>query len=194
MESVAIAPIVTEDPKLVPNEKELRALRLHVSADETRPHMATIWRYSSDGGSTHVATDGHTIAVRRAGTHRTMTLHDIAKLSPRALSGYTEAPPRWESILKAGTAGKLAPAYGINPNYVARVGDVERAVWQRNADDFVPKPGMSMKEQKQRRSDLKNGAGACAVWTIPSDPLDGWFWRLDTTSALWEGVVMPRRV
>jgi hypothetical protein len=183
--------------ELLPNEKELRALRLFVSTDETRPNLATLYAYSSEGGCTYVATDGYTEIVRRSGTHRTMALYEIRKLTPFAVSETGEVtatdrtPPGWDQVLKAGSPGKIAPAYSISPIYFARLAEVEKAAGHRAADDFAPKPGMSKKDANQKRSALKGGA--LALLTIPSDPLDGWFWIISTEAARWEGLIMPRR-
>lgn len=183
---------------LIPNEKELRALRLFVSTDDTRQHLATLWRYSTIGGETYVATDGHTEIVRRAGAHRMMSLHEITKLAPTGVTAKGDSyatdivPPRWDTVLRRPIGGKLAPAYGIDPDYFARVGHVERAVGARKALDYIPPPSMSKKEIRKRQADLK--IGTCAKWAIPSDPLEGWYFCLETTGALWEGIIMPRRV
>lgn len=161
--------------------------------------MATLWAYASEGGATFVATDGHTEIVRRSGTHRTMPLYEIAKLAPFAVDEQGNAvekpgvtPPTWDQVLKAGAPGKVAKAYGMSPDYFARVGDIERAAGARAGDDFTPPTGMSAKHAKQQKANLKNAA--FATWTIPSDNLGGWFFRLETTAALWEGIIMPRRV
>jgi len=188
---------VNLDP-LLPNEKELRALYLFVSTDETRQHLATLWAYSSEGGATYVATDGHTEIIRRSGSHRTMVLADISKLEAFAVDKQGEAfatitkPTAWYQVMKAPRPGHVAPGYGINPDYVARVGDVERAAGHRAAEDFVPPVGWSVKLAKEKRTNLKTMQ--CAIWTSPSDPLDPWYWRLETDAARWEGVIMPRRV
>jgi hypothetical protein len=184
---------------LAPNAKELAVLRIFVSTDETRPNLATLYAYESDGGTTYVATDGHTIVVRRAGTHRTMALHDVFKLATLAVGDDGTAkptdrfPPKWEQVLRAGaTGGALAKAYSISPLYMMRLADVEKAAGQRAADDYVPPAGLSKKDAAAMRANLKGSA--LTLLTIPSDPLDGWFWKAETTAALWEGVVMPRRI
>ena len=93
---------------------------------------------------------------------------------------------------QAGKAGQDGRKYGFNPDYMARIGDVERAAGHRSAADYVPSYGTSKKNEKRERDNLKGCA--CAVWIIPADPLDGWFWSFETPAARWEGVIMPRRV
>lgn len=185
------------DPKLLPNQKELKALRLFVSTDETRLNMNRLYVYPSDGGTTYFATDGHTMCIRRAGTHRTIPMYDIAKLpalviDSAGIAGPTDrTPPAWPQLMKAGAVGKCAEAYSMNPYYFARLGDVERAVGARAAEDFVPRVGSSKKDQKKDRVRAKDEC-TCRV-VIPSYPLDGWFWSLATEAARWEGVIMPRQ-
>lgn len=196
-EQAAVVPVV-EASALLPSAKELRALRLFVSADETRFSLATLWTYASDGGATYVASDGHTIAVRRSGTHRTMALHDIQKLPVFAVdengvvSKSVTDPPRWAEVTRPMKSVKLASAYGFSPDYIARIGDVERAAGARSADDYVPSKSLPTKYAKQQRASLKRGE--FASWVVPSDPLDGWFWSIEAPAARWEGIVMPRRV
>lgn len=179
-------------------DKELRALRQFVSRDVTRPHMTVLWRYGDNGDTTYMATDGHTMIVRRSGTHRTMSPHEIAKLPTFDVfdvfgAEHVDArPPSWDLVLHPGVQHQIAPAYGINPDYFARVGNVERAVGHRAAEDYVPNAGESKKYVAEKKSNLR--IGICASWVIPSDPLDAWYWRIDADAALWEGVIMPRRV
>lgn len=185
---------------LRPSAKELQALRVFVSGDETCPSMANLWAYLGDAGTTYVATDGHTLCLRRAGSHREMKLHDIHALPPMIITEDGNAipapdgvsPAGWDRVIAAGKVGNLAPAYGMNPGYFARIGDVEKAVGARSADDFQPPPGMSKKDERLTRAALKTRA--LATLSIPSDALDGWYWRLSSGAALWEGMLMPRRV
>jgi len=178
---------------LTPNAKELRALQHFVGTDETRSHLTTVWVYVSKGGSTYLATDGHTLALRRAGTHLKMTCVDIAKLHYNAVDGGAHnSPPGWERVVCAPEGGELASAYGFNPDYIARVGAVERAAGQRAADDYKPRPYETKKAIKVAKEHLRNTA--CASWIVPSDPMGGWYWKLETATARWEGIIMPRRV
>lgn len=181
----------------VPNAKELRALRLYVSTDETRPSLSHLWVYQSDGGSTYVATDGYTMCVRRAAIHLDMEFRDIAALEPHAVGEKgdvipTSEPPPWHQMLTKPDGGKLASAYGFNPAYVARVGHVEMAVGARRADDYIPRPRESKKDTAKKRSDLRNGS--IARWSVPSNPLHGWYWTILGDNIRWEGIIMPRRV
>lgn len=169
---------------------ERKALQQFVSTDETRPNLATLWHYESDGGCTHVATDGHTIAVRRSGTHILLALHVIARMHP---VNETEAdPPRWDSVLHAPTCeGEYPEQRGINPAYFARVASVEKAAGARRLMEYKLKPKDNKRIQALRKADLRN---AYSVWTIGSQELDGWYWRLDAGNVLWEGIIMPRRI
>lgn len=186
------------DDHLYPNARELKALRLHVCLDVTREYLSKLWMYGSEGGLTYMAADGHTMVVRRAGTHRDMSPADVARLEPyeaneQGLCCATQVkPPAWAPMLRPWSGSKLAPAYGINPDYYARVGEVERAIGARASADYAPKPGTSKKDQAQARLRLKTSA--YAVLVVPSSPLDGWFWSISADAALWSGVIMPRRV
>lgn len=179
---------------MIPNDHELKALGLFVSEDETRANLNTIWTYASDGGCTHIASDGHTIAVRRAGTHARMVLHDIERMAPTPLvAGNQSTPPCWSYVVKAPNCeGKNLALRGINPAYFARVATVERAAGRRASVDYVPEPGMSKKYEKQKRANL--AGGACSVWSIGVEKLDGWYWKIPGDAIVWEGVIMPRRV
>ena len=99
---------------MLASEKELRALRSFVSKDATRENRATLWCYASEGGCTYVATDGHTMAIRRSGSHRTAILSDIAKLQPIAIEGNGTTPFAWHTVMRAPNGGKLAEFYGFN--------------------------------------------------------------------------------
>lgn len=190
------------DAKLLPGEKELHALRRFVSQDTTRPHLASLWRYTGEGGATYVATDGHTIAVRRSGTHRTMHLWDIAKLQPQwvcladgsvpdSARWEPRDPPRWAEVCVPHATGAPKSAYSMNPDYFARLGIVERAAGAREADDYIPGPRETKKDTAKARANVRESANTRL--TIPRDPLDGWHWTLTMPAALWEGVLMPRR-
>ena len=179
---------------LLPNLKELRALMLFVSKDETRPYLAHLWRYESDGGETFMATDGHTLALRRSGTHREMTLGAVCDLPASAVVEDGKAqpharPPRWSALVVAPAGGELAERYSISSVYFGRIGDVEAAAGARAADDYVPRVGES---KKARRSQLR-AIGALAQWRIPSDALGPWYWSIEAVAARWEGIIMPRR-
>ena len=183
---------------LEPNAKELKVLQMFVSRDAARPHLCTIWHYASEGGDTYVATDGHTMLVRRSGTHRTMTLGDIEAMAPSRLDdpgAHTDhlQPPRWARMFTSALPkpGRVANAYGIDPNYVARVGDLERAAGARASEDFVPRPSQTAKDARAERAHLARSQHA--TWSISSDPLDPWVFRLDVGAARWDGLIMPRR-
>lgn len=177
-----------------PNDQELKALELFVNPDETRAYLNTVWMYFSDGGCTHVASDGHTIAVRRAGAHVQMSLLEIERMTPTPLDHANQStPPHWSSLCHAPNCeGKNLAIRGINPAYFARVATVERAAGRRAAADYKPEPGMSKKYEKQKRANLADGA--CSVWSIGVTALDGWYWKIPGDSIVWEGVIMPRRV
>lgn len=176
---------------IMPNDRELKALRLFQSADTTRHNLATVWEYTSEGGCTHVAADGHVLAMRRAGTHASMLMADIEKLPPKALMESNAKPPRWSSVVKAPNCeGPNLAKRGINPAYFALVAAVETAATKRAAEDYEPKPGASKKTTAKVRREL-----ACySEWQIGCDPLDGWRWSIPGDSITWEGVIMPRRV
>ena len=182
---------------LRPSALEFRALRLFVSDDETRPGLSTLWAYLSDGGTTYVATDGHTVCLRRAGTHRGMPMRDIHALGAWAVGDDGEgvasrAPvPGWDRVIGPLAGGKIAPKYGMNPHYFARLGDVEKAAGRRAAGDYVPRPGMSKKNAALERSDRSR---VFVSLVIPSGAHAGWYWKLSTEAALWEGMLMPRAV
>lgn len=172
---------------------ELAALRQYVSTDTTREALSTLWRYQDATGVTHVASDGHTIIRRSAGTHASMSLAAIVKACPADpvdKAGVT--PFSWESVLKVPKVeGKNAAERGINPAYFARVAKVEAAAGKRAADDYVPTPGLSKKHAAQKRANLRTGS--CSTWAVPVDVLDGWHWAIKGP-IFWEGVIMPRRV
>lgn len=182
-----------------PHKKELEALRLFVSKDTTREGLSKLWCYPSTEGRTYVATDGHTLVARRSGSHRDKSFRDVALLSlcavgPDGVEYVTEVvPPRWDYLFVGDKRfGKVASSYGMNPDYFARIGDVERAAGRRASDDFVPRPGMRKKDAAKAKSDLRTAS--FSVLRIPSNPLDPWFWKLTTEQAVWDGILMPRRV
>lgn len=172
---------------------ELSALQQYVSPDTTREALSTLWSYSDATGVTHVASDGHTIVRRSAGSHVGKTLAAIVKACVAVSADKPHATPfSWESVLKAPKVdGKNAPVRGINPAYFARVAKVEAAAGKRAADDYVPPPGTSKKTAAQVRANLRTGS--CSTWAVPVDALDGWYWSIKG-DVLWEGVIMPRRV
>jgi hypothetical protein len=186
------APMSSAPPAAYPTERELRALRLFVSQDETRPFLNTLWHYASDVGATYVATNGHIMTVRRSGTHRTMMPLDIFAMGPdKSVHKGDVQPPNWAALLHPPKQGKLAPVYGISPGYFAMLADVERAAGARDAEDYVPRPHMTKKDERKERENVKRYA--LAVLVLPSDPLDGWFWKIEAKAALWNGIIMPRR-
>jgi hypothetical protein len=182
----------TDVTPLSPTEREMRALRMFVSKDETRPFLNTLWRYTSDEGTTYVATDGHVLIARRAGTHRTMMPADIFAMGPdKSVHKGDVQPPNWAALMHPPNQGKLAPVYGISPGYFAMLADVECAAGARDAEDYVPRPRMTKKDERKERERVKRCA--LAVLALPSDPLDGWFWKIEAKAALWSGIIMPRR-
>lgn len=188
------------NPALEPSVKELRALAEFASCDETRASLARVWTYRSDGGVSFIATDGYTLALRRAGTHRSMTLSDIARLEPTA-DGFDfktaqvwERPPPWQSVIKVPVLEGTAPCerHSVNCAYLARIDLVERAAADRKAVDLVRATGEAMKRYRTRQDDARRCV--MTLLTIPTNDRDGWFWTIDTPAALWEGMIMPRRV
>ena len=186
----------------LPSRWELAALSAFASTDETRPSLATVWHVRSPEGSLYIATDGHTMAVRRAGTFRDTPIGNFAQvkhapiLSDIAKGGIEPAP--WWAVLKVGTVTKGAqpPVRGIDCSYLARVGVVEKQARRRIADDWTPadekRPNMTKKEQADMRSYLR-AKGCFASVVIPTDELGGWYFKIATPQALWEMIVMPRR-
>jgi hypothetical protein len=160
---------------------ELKAINVFASKDTMRPHMTCTWVYASDGGRTYMATDGHTIVIRRSGTHREMLLDHIAELPDRTtIPNVPCEPPNWANVIRMpDTTVKNLERRGVNPVYFARVAEVEKAAGKRaNA--------------RKVRDVLRRTA--YAVWTIGGTDHDGWYWEIDTKEALWQGIIMPRRV
>ena len=161
-----------------PNPEELKALRQFVGTDKTRIHLSTRYEYVEEGGCTHIATDGHTLCMRRAGSHVAKGILEIEKLAPLSLDvvGGT-TPPNWSSVFKVPNCeGPNVVARGINPAYFARVARVERAAGLRASADYVAKPGTSKRYEKIERDALKRCA--YAIWNIGCDDLDPWFFRV----------------
>ena len=194
---------------LEPKPYELRAIDLFKSVDETRPHLATVWAYASDGGCSHVATNGHVIVLRRAGTHITTPMHMIASMTPTSLHNDWKQPPAWDHVLRVPKwLGEHPEKRGIDPSYFALVAKVEHAAGKRCAEDYAPAYGVSKKNEAMVRSALRDSARG--VWTIGSDVYDGWYWCIDmpeekdpytltkrakqAPAILWQGIVMPRSV
>jgi hypothetical protein len=178
---------------LKPNPEELKALRQFVGTDETRINLATLYEYVEEGGCTHIATDGHTLCMRRAGSHVAKDILEIEKLAPLSLDivGGT-TPPMWSCVFKVPNCdGPNVVDRGINPAYFARVARVERAAGLRASADYVAKPGMSKRQEKTERDFLKQCA--YAIWNIGCADLDPWFFRVPG-NVVWEGLIMPRRV
>lgn len=174
---------------------ELKALKAFASTDKTRPHMTCVWLYASDGGRTYFATDGHTMVVRRSGTHVDMPQHVITRLEARAVGVATPtgAPSLWSTVLcRPDHEGKHPAVRGVDPAYVGRVALVEVAAGKRQAQDYYPKPGVSKQNAAEMRACLRTGA--CSEWTLGCGPLDGWYFRVPAGPAVWEGMIMPRRV
>ncbi len=168
-----------------PTKLEIKALEAFVCTDEIRANLATIWLYESEGGDTLMATDGHTLVYRSMGTHRDMSATDICKLPGQ--SSVNVDPPMWGHLVdrKIKLTGPLPEFRGVNPSYLARVALIERAAGNREANE-------SDTLTKEERRNLNNGA--CAVWTVGTDPMDPWLFRIETASVLWRGLIMPRRV
>ena len=180
--------------QLAPRPYELRALELFKSQDETRAVMNTVWTYTSEGGCTHFATNGHVIAVRRAGSHVTMATHEIAKLKPTSLSGTGDVRliPAWDHVLvRPVFRGTFPERRGINLAYFALVAKVEDAAGKRRAEDYIPRAGLSKRWAMQERAEQRRTA--FSVWTIGSELDDGWYWQIERGAIRWEGVIMPRR-
>ena len=176
-----------------PNAEELKALRQFVSTDETRDALATLWEYADETGCTHIASDGHTLAMRNAGSHVTKSIFEIEKLPPKGLDNANAVPKRWSSVfLLPDCTGKNVANRGINPAYFARVALVERAAGRRAASDYKPKPGTSKKLEKLERANLVSSA--CSIWSIGSDVLAAWYWKIPGDQITWQGLIMPRRV
>jgi hypothetical protein len=183
---------------------ELRALCLFVSSDETREHLSKLWLYEDERGegNTYLATDGHTLACRRAGTHRHETLAKIAEGAPMIVDehgrgidrGDVHPPDGWGYLLEQiHPRGKIADDYGMNPTYFGRLAHVEKAAGNRSIREMAkPSPGFRMREIRAQKDCLRREAMATLV--IPSDPNGGWRWTVKTGSALWQGILMPRRV
>jgi hypothetical protein len=181
---------------LYPNAAELKVLKSFQSTDEARTNLCTIWIYNSDGGCTHMATNGHVIVVRRSGTHCEKLLVDIGNLPANAerSSLATTVPPRsWASFIKAPNCeGKNLLVRGIDPAYVGMIANVERVAGRRAALDYVPIQGESKKDVAEERRRLIDTA--ISRWSIGCGEDDGWYWSMFVGTVCWEGVIMPRRI
>jgi hypothetical protein len=181
---------------LDPTSYELKAIAPFVGNDTTRPALSTMWTYVSEGGRTDMATDGYTIVVRRAGTHRDMTLEGVCKLSHAPVDHGSGPPGEWWRVFIPPTvSGKHPAERGINPTYVGLVADIERAAGKRQAEDFTPIAGTPKNRIAPQRAKLRGQA--CSTWVIGSDAMSGWLWSIKgaTDSApRWDGVIMPRRM
>jgi hypothetical protein len=149
--------------------------------------------------------------LRRAGTHVTTPMHEIAKMmtsTPLHNDGGA-GPPAWDHVLLVPNwNGPNVQHRGIDPGYFALVAKIEHAAGKRCAEDYAPAYGVSKKDEAKVRAALRDSARG--VWTIGSDVYDGWYWRIDlpeekdpykltkrarqAPAILWEGIVMPRRV
>lgn len=178
---------------LEPTKEELRALEVFRSRDTTRPGIARVWVYRTEDGVSHVATDGHTLALRRAGSHRTMSPDAVGKLSLCDVGTDTARPPQWWHCIKVPWLEGKSPLaqHGINVTYLARIALIEAAAAKRSASELVREPRESQKVFRARKVHARR---YFAVWTIPADAFDGWYYKLDTPACLWEGIIMPRRV
>lgn len=204
MNAVTPTPAPSQDERFEPNAKELAALDLFVSPDTTRPRFAHLWRYEGEGGLTFVATDGHTLVCRRSGDMRAMALSDIAKIRPKMLAdgawGEAKEPdgreivlPEWFQVLVAPKrlAANAPNVYSMNALYFSRIADIERAVGFRAADDYRPPAGATKKGIATARQNARSRA--LATVTIGRTD-EAWYFKLDAAAALWEGVIMPRRM
>ena len=176
-----MTPAAAPDANLDPTSLEMKAIAQFVCDDETlRPSMRTIWEYRSQGGVSHMATDGHTLVLRRAGTHTTMAPADIAKLAYRPMTGALgSGPPGWGSVMSVPEVSadfKNGIRRGIDTEYMARVAVVERAAGKRAAERYVPEPRESKKVVSLRKRAL---TALCASWAIWGDALDPWVWTID---------------
>jgi hypothetical protein len=178
----------------MPNEAELKAIRLFTGKGPTRPGFATVWEYANETGCTHVAMSGHVIIVRRAGSHLAMALKDVSMLPWKALDNDgSSPPPAWDMVVRAPNCeGPNVKKRGINPAYFALVAEVEKVAGKRAAANYVPKPGEAKKTTAKIRRDLL----LCfSTWQIGCDVLDGWYFSLEPCATIrWEGIIMPRRM
>lgn len=190
------APEQNQNEALQPIEAELRALREFVSKDPTRMGgaLTTVWRYESDGGLSLVATDGHTLCLRRAGTHRTMGLFEVSKQPATNEGGLSCPPPPWSHLVDArdGRKPKDKPVTlrSVEPTYVARIGLVEKAVTKRRETDIKADGRFRGKELKRALTGARSAS--CAVLELYGE-MDPWYFKIDAPSALWEILVMPRQ-
>lgn len=170
---------------------ELKAIKEWASDDDTRPHLCAVYKYTSDGGCTYFATNGHIGLVRRSGTHKTMPYADIAKLP----HDQTTTPPPWPNVIDPCIGKPHKDSHyekrSINPGYFAMLATLEKVAGKRAAEDYQPQCGDSEKNTRLNRARLKESATTNIA--IPSGPLDGWKFRMETDAALWTGVIMPRR-
>lgn len=191
--TITPSPITAIDNSICASMKEIKALRLFVSPDTTQEKLSTLWIYRSETGISYLACDGHTMALRRSGTHRDMTYHDIQRCECHGYASQHSMgviPPPL-SVLRRPLPGKTAKWYAFETSYIARVGAVEKAAGHRAAADYVPHPWESRRSIKDRRAHASETTRA--RWSLPSDNLAGFYWIVETKAALWEGVIMPRR-
>ena len=89
-------------------------------------------------------------------------------------------------IFSAGSAG-------ISLGFFSRIADIERAVGFRAADDYRPPAGATKKDIAMARQNARSSA--LATVTIGRTD-EAWYFKLDAAAAaaLWEGVIMPRRM
>jgi len=204
---VEIEPAV-DDP-LAPKPYEMKALEAFRSPDETRENCSTVWCYDGrESGFCFVATDGHTMLVRRSGACRTTALRTIAKDAShpgvlRRCDGktfnpddYGARPPAWDSVFDTYVASlsghDRADFYSWNPAYLARIEVVESAARKRAVADWVPASRYGSKKQ-EKKDRAQAGDRIFATMRVPPMALDPLYFRIESAAALWEGLIMPRR-
>jgi hypothetical protein len=205
------AALKVSPPRAVPaTDRELRAVLEWASTDDTRPHLDRAWRYGDPAtGETHVATDGHTMCVRRHGSHVGMKLDAIEKATPEQVprigcAVFTEReikPPVWATVcVPPPPKGEVCLAYSYNPSYLGRLATIERVTKRCARDRIERKPGESVGTWKMRQNAAAEHV--YAILSLPSNkhPLDGLYWWVNIVGyseipdVKWEGVIMPRRI
>jgi hypothetical protein len=202
------------DPYATPSKKELAALEQFCGLDETRPHFCKVWRYE-DGpadrvpGSTMVATDGHTICIRRTGTDLAQAFSSIRARG--AVNDPNGDAVRWDSVISmpygASKEWQGFNAIGFNAIYLARLVLVQKATGERLRESIVQEKSESVKNFKVRR-EIGGRVGGLA-FRFPKDVLAACYWKLDLSDrgegafrgsklhgipVRWEGLIMPVRL
>jgi hypothetical protein len=127
---------------------------------------------------------------------------DVAKIAVKpsdAIAAHAE-PPNWAGLMALvmapnDNADEPCRKFGMNPAYLGRVALVEAAAGLRASEDFAPPANSgswSAKALRQKKAALRTSA--CSTWVIPRGELDPWCWTIKTDPAIWEGLIMPRRV